>query len=242
MKKTISVRRRTISYLTAGGFAAAGAFVLAAPSVQADVMEPGDKVWVCKYVGTPGVNETLKEGKNPIEVSWNSIPNDNGEVNVGDRFADAQGNSIVVQIKGNDPGVEACPAPQGPSETTTTTAAETTTTTAAETTTTTAAETTTTTSGTTTTTSPAVTTTTTTPAKTTTTTTAGVTPPANEGGTPPPAGTPGTTGTPGIGAPQTGGAGEPNPANGIIGSGFLLAAAGVLGAETLRRRRESLNA
>lgn len=28
-----------------------------------------DKVLVCKYVGTPGVDERLKEGKNPIEVA-----------------------------------------------------------------------------------------------------------------------------------------------------------------------------
>ena len=56
------------------------------------------KVYVCKYVGKPGVDERLKEGKNPIEVSVSSIkltPPDT-EVSVGDEFADAQGRSVVV--------------------------------------------------------------------------------------------------------------------------------------------------
>lgn len=65
------------------------------------------KVWVCKYVGQPGDFETLKDGKNPIEVSENAIPDPPAEV--GDDFADAQGHSLVVQVGGEDPGVEACP-------------------------------------------------------------------------------------------------------------------------------------
>lgn len=49
--------------------------------------------------------------------------------------------------------------------------------------------------------------------------------------------------TPGVTAPQTGGSGEDgtNPANGLIGSGFLLAAAGVLANDLLKRRREATN-
>ena len=66
-------------------------------------------MWVCKYVGTPGDDEVLKEGKNPIEVSGNSVDKDkDGQVFVGDQFADAQGRSVVVQIEGEDPGADIC--------------------------------------------------------------------------------------------------------------------------------------
>lgn len=51
------------------------------------------KVWVCKYVGQPGVDERLKSGKNPIEVSVNSIPDYQG---VGSYFADGQDRSFVL--------------------------------------------------------------------------------------------------------------------------------------------------
>ena len=62
-------------------------------------------MWVCKYVGTPGVDEVLKEGKNPIRVSGNSADKDkDGQVFVGDQFADAQGRSVIVQIGGEGPG------------------------------------------------------------------------------------------------------------------------------------------
>jgi hypothetical protein len=47
----------------------------------------------------------------------------------------------------------------------------------------------------------------------------------------------GGTGTPGSSAPHTGGAGDTVPINGLIGSGLLLAAAGIVGADALRRRR-----
>jgi hypothetical protein len=51
--------------------------------------------------------------------------------------------------------------------------------------------------------------------------------------------------TPGVGAPDTGDEGKlvnnpvNGPVNGLVGSALLLAAAGVLGAEALRRRRET---
>jgi hypothetical protein len=74
-------------------------------------------VWVCKYVGTPGDDERLKEGENPIEVSGHSVDKDkDGQVFVGDQFADAQGRSVVVQIDGEDPGADICsptPPPNG---------------------------------------------------------------------------------------------------------------------------------
>ena len=85
------------------------------------------KVYVCKYVITPDGQEILQTGDNPIFVSENAIPGNQNDtpVKVGDRFNDAQGPSIVIQIGGTDPGVAACPGYVAP---TTTTAAPTTTT------------------------------------------------------------------------------------------------------------------
>lgn len=59
------------------------------------------KVLVCKYVGTPGEDERIQTGQNPIEVSVNAIneyqDNDHsGTVTPGDAFADAQGRSVVI--------------------------------------------------------------------------------------------------------------------------------------------------
>ncbi len=74
------------------------------------------KVFVCKYVGTPGVDERPQTGNNPISVSVNSIPDYQG---VGSYFADAQGRSFVLgednrQGGGQtgEPDVSECPAAQ----------------------------------------------------------------------------------------------------------------------------------
>jgi hypothetical protein len=93
------------------------AVMLSAGSAGAD---PNDnaKYFVCKYVGKPGVDETLQTGQNPISVSGNAIPET--PVVVGSFFADAQGRSLVlVQDTGQDPEPSAsdCPAPQGPQAT-----------------------------------------------------------------------------------------------------------------------------
>jgi hypothetical protein len=115
-----SAARRLLSASAAAAIAAVGLVALAAPA-DAQPVTAGLKVWVCKYVGTPGDDETLKEGKNPIEVSANSADKDkDGQVYVGDQFADAQGRSVVVQIDGDDPGDGACSptAPPTPSPTT----------------------------------------------------------------------------------------------------------------------------
>lgn len=64
------------------------------------------KVWVCKYVGTPGDDEHLKAGKNPIEVNASAVP---PNPVVGTFFNDSQGRSYVLQIGGTDPGVANCP-------------------------------------------------------------------------------------------------------------------------------------
>ena len=102
----MSATRRLLSIGAATAIAAVGLVALSAPAHAADA---SSKVWVCKYVGKPGDDEVLKEGKNPIEVSGKSVDKDkDGQVFVGDQFADAQGRSVVVQIGGEDPGADIC--------------------------------------------------------------------------------------------------------------------------------------
>ena len=94
----MSATRRLLSISAAATIAAAG---LVALSVPAHAAPASSQVWVCKYVGTPGNDEGLKTGNNPIRVSGNSADKDNdGQVFVGDQFADAQGRSVIVQIGG----------------------------------------------------------------------------------------------------------------------------------------------
>ena len=74
------------------------------------------KVVVCKYVGTPGVDEVLKDGKNPISVSVNALGKDfNGTFPY--EFIDAQERSIAL---GWDDGTEYtlddCPPGDKPEE------------------------------------------------------------------------------------------------------------------------------
>ena len=110
----MSATRRLLS-ISAATIAAVGLVALSVPAHAADA---NSKVWVCKYVRTPGDDEVLKEGKNPIEVSGNSVDKDkDGQIFVGDQFADAQGRSVVVQIGGEAPGLGSCsptPAPSTP--------------------------------------------------------------------------------------------------------------------------------
>lgn len=82
---------------------AAAPAALAAPAAPA-----AGKVWVCKYVGTPGVDERLKGGKNPISVSDSTV----GGAGVGAYFPDGQARSFVLAIDngGPAPDVSACPA------------------------------------------------------------------------------------------------------------------------------------
>lgn len=69
---------------------------------------PSGKVYVCKYVGTPGVNETLQTGQNPIEVSINALSNG---WSVGSYFNDQHGRSYVLatvpQVPA--PSIDNCP-------------------------------------------------------------------------------------------------------------------------------------
>ena len=75
-------------------------------------VDNGVKVFVCKYVGTPGVNEALQTGDNPISVSSNAT----GGTAVGSYFSDQQGRSFVLVVDSGqpEPNVNTCPPPQGP--------------------------------------------------------------------------------------------------------------------------------
>ena len=106
MTASTPCRRRLLSLAAATGIAAVGLVGLSSTAHAADA---NSKVWVCKYVRTPGGNEVLKAGKNPIEVSGHSVDKDkDGQVFVGDQFADGQERSVIVQIEGSDPGPGIC--------------------------------------------------------------------------------------------------------------------------------------
>lgn len=80
-----------------------------------------DKYFVCKYVGTPGVDEILQTGQNPISVAASAIKED--PIVVGSFFADDQGRSYVLALDDTDPGpagdppVSECPPPTPPEPT-----------------------------------------------------------------------------------------------------------------------------
>ena len=86
--------------------------LLAATTANATEGEP-HKAFVCKYVGTPSVDETLQTGQNPIDVDFASLE---AIPAVGVFFSDAQGRSVVIAIDvgQEEPGVESCPSPEGP--------------------------------------------------------------------------------------------------------------------------------
>jgi len=68
------------------------------------------KWFVCKYVGTPGVDERLQTGDNPVSVGNGGVPQ---PVPVGQFFQDGQGRSyILVEDTGQpEPPVTDCPPP-----------------------------------------------------------------------------------------------------------------------------------
>lgn len=77
------------------------------------IAAPAPKVFVCKYVGTPGTDERLQTGQNPINVSSNAIKDYQG---VGSYFNDAQGRSYVLAIDVGqaEPNVSECPVVKTP--------------------------------------------------------------------------------------------------------------------------------
>jgi hypothetical protein len=84
-----------------------------------------DKVFVCKYVGKPGVNEVLQTGNNPISVSTNALGNapDGSSFNgtLPFWFSDAQGRSVAFKFderqgggQQGEPPLSECPSPPRP--------------------------------------------------------------------------------------------------------------------------------
>lgn len=76
------------------------------------------KVFVCKYVGTPGSDERLQEGGNPISVSVNAIQQNQWNGQVPGWFSDAHDRSYVLGYDTGqpEPNVSQCPQPQGPTK------------------------------------------------------------------------------------------------------------------------------
>jgi hypothetical protein len=119
MAKMKTLARRTAFLVAASLLALAAIAPAAGPTLGAN-----EKYFVCKYVGTPGVDEVLQTGQNPISVSVNAIPDFQG---VGSFFQDSQGRSYVLaQDTGQpEPPVSDCPPPNTPTPTPTPTPAPT---------------------------------------------------------------------------------------------------------------------
>jgi len=113
----MTLRKRILAAATAIALALGMAAGGATPAMAA---APDDtKVWVCKYSGTPGVNEQYKDGKNPIEVSVSTIDDtsDFDPVTGTGYFPDSQGRSYSLGYSTSftvDPTIEDCPRPELP--------------------------------------------------------------------------------------------------------------------------------
>lgn len=84
------------------------------PSEEAEP-QGADKVWVCKYVGTPGVDERFDDrGKNPIDVAVSTLDGFDGTFPW--EFADGQGRSVAIAYSDQDVTIDDCPTPQAPIE------------------------------------------------------------------------------------------------------------------------------
>jgi hypothetical protein len=101
-----------LSLTSVGGAAATGVLASAQP----------EKVFVCKYVGTPGENERLQTGQNPISVSVNAI--EDWPVDIGSYFQDEQGRSLVIAFDTGQPE-PTCPPGDAPTTSPTETATHT---------------------------------------------------------------------------------------------------------------------
>jgi len=99
---------------TAGVIAMTTGFAMMAVAGPAQA-KPAVKVFVCKYVSTPGEAERLQTGNNPISVSSNAIK---GYAGIGSWFNDAQGRSYVLAEdltrgggQAGEPDASECPQP-----------------------------------------------------------------------------------------------------------------------------------
>ena len=104
-----SVAQRLFFVSAAASVAAVGILVSAAPVQAADA---NSQVWVCQYDRTPGDGVTPRAGTNPIQVDGRTVDqNNDGQINVGDQFTEAQVVSVVVQVGGENPGADICSRP-----------------------------------------------------------------------------------------------------------------------------------
>ena len=115
----------------AGSVFMATGLVMVAGATSANA-DPGvHKVFVCKYVGTPFVDERLQTGNNPISVDTNALEKEGFSAVYPSGaqfpfwFEDQHNRSVAyawdaVQGDGqqNEPSISDCPAPQGPREVT----------------------------------------------------------------------------------------------------------------------------
>jgi hypothetical protein len=107
--KLIVLLAAVVALCAVVGFAQATSTELEGPNGEHQVV-------VCKYVGTPGVDETLQTGQNPIVVDYHALLGAGFDGTFPFPFSDAQGKSVAVQwtadVHFSDIGV--CPAPEGP--------------------------------------------------------------------------------------------------------------------------------
>ena len=115
--ESTTLRRRIGAASAALTVAGGGVLLLGLSPASPAHAAAASKWFVCKYVGTPGVNETLQTGQNPISVDENAI----GEspVVAGTYFNDSQGRSyvLVADTGQPEPPVTDCPPPGGPTPT-----------------------------------------------------------------------------------------------------------------------------
>ena len=104
---------RSVTWLIIALAAIAGLIFLALPAPSSVAAGDNAKWFVCKYVGTPGVDERLQTGQNPISVSENAIPV--SPVVPGEFFQDAHGRSYVLveDVGQAEPDPSECPPPDG---------------------------------------------------------------------------------------------------------------------------------
>jgi hypothetical protein len=95
-----------------------GLVLMASGSAQATQDDTIHKSYVCKYVNKPGGGTELDQtGQNPIWVDNHSIAGKD-VVNVGDKFADAHGYSVVIVANTDkldpEPSIGSCGQPEQP--------------------------------------------------------------------------------------------------------------------------------